>query len=195
MRLYRARRLSPPAWVHLNRVAHALPSEIITRARSEMGLGPLTGTWAWATSTLARELLNGSGGDVTIVDQMQRDCLVPMELALMHPGREHVLPRHVVILGVPRLHAHPSGRWHSEDEGNRGGSPSLSEEGSASSRPGAGDRWWNPDGHGLTAGPSSSCGTRLPGQPDDRGVIAESAVLVVQDSVDGGAEDHIRWDL
>lgn len=108
MRFYQVRKLSPPAWAYLNWIAHGDASEIIDRARSETGLSRPKGTWLWASSTLAHEILVGSKGRLSTVEQLQRDCLVPIELALMHPGRERVLPEHVVAVGVPHLLAHPS---------------------------------------------------------------------------------------
>jgi hypothetical protein len=108
MVMYRAAKVPIPAWVHINWIAHGLPSEIVGLARAEAGLRRPSGTWPWVTSTFADELLAGSTGDLSIVGQLQRDCLIPMELALMHPHSESVLPSHVVTLGIPHLLAHPS---------------------------------------------------------------------------------------
>jgi hypothetical protein len=110
MSFYQVRKRQPPAWVHLNWIAHGQASEIIERARSETGLNRPSGTWAWATSTFARELLVSSKGDLFTVEQLQRDCLVPIELALMRGGREDVHPEQVVALGIPHLLSHPSVR-------------------------------------------------------------------------------------
>jgi hypothetical protein len=110
VQVYLAADVPLPAWANLNWIAHGPPSEIVERAKSEAGLCRPAGSWAWVTSTFAHELDVGSGGDPDIVEQLQRDCLIPMELALMRPGHDNVLPEHAVVLGVPRLHAHPSVR-------------------------------------------------------------------------------------
>jgi hypothetical protein len=96
-----------PPWMHINWLAHSTPSEIEERARAEWGLTRPSGSWGWAVSTVARELYVCSHGDDGLVLQLQRDCLIPMELSLMDPERREFLPEQLVALGVPRLHAHP----------------------------------------------------------------------------------------
>jgi hypothetical protein len=108
--VYRNCQVAVPAWARLNWLAHGHPRELTGLARREWGLLRPEGTWAWAVGTLAREILAGSRGDLAIVRLLQRDCLIPMELALMHEEGGAALPNHVVVLGLPRVRSHPSAR-------------------------------------------------------------------------------------
>jgi len=98
--------LPVPAWANLNWLAHGRPAELRERVRLESGLRRMEGTWAWAVSTVARELLE-AGREDAVVLCLQRDCLVPMELALLDQGGRGFLPSHLVTLGIPRVRAHP----------------------------------------------------------------------------------------
>jgi hypothetical protein len=97
----------PPVWTEVNWLAHADPSAIRDRVGYETGLRRLDDSWEWATTTLARELLDRAGWQRDIVVQLQRDCLVPIELTLLDDVGNDLLPRHLVALAVARLRSHP----------------------------------------------------------------------------------------
>jgi hypothetical protein len=112
LRSYLDSGLAVPAWANVNWLAHGRPTDVRERVRLEYGLERLEGSWAWAVSTVARELLD-AGREDSVVLRLQRDCLVPMELALLDQGGRGFLPSHFVTLGVPRLRAHPMARHSS----------------------------------------------------------------------------------
>ncbi len=95
-----------PVWVAANWLAHAEPAAIEARVRYEAGLQRLGGSWEWAVTTLARELVELAGRRPEVVRQLQRDCLVPVELAVLDQGRADLLPLHLVALGRARLRGH-----------------------------------------------------------------------------------------
>jgi len=95
------------AAVAANWLAHAEPTAIEERVRYESGLRRPGGTWDWAISTLARELVELAGARHDVMRQLQHDCLVPVELALLEGGGGDVQPRTLVTLGLSRLRAHP----------------------------------------------------------------------------------------
>ena len=101
--------LPVPPWANINWLAHGEPAELRERVRLEYGLERLEGTWAWAVSTVARELLEAGGADPVVV-RLQRDCLVPIELALLERGDRGFLPSRLVSIGIPRLRSHPMAR-------------------------------------------------------------------------------------
>lgn len=108
LELYLGRRAQPPGWAHLNWLAHARPTELIDRFRGELGLRRPAGTWAWATSALVGALVVMTGADEETIRLLQRDCLVPFELALLRGDTGGVLPEQVVAQAVPRLLRHPA---------------------------------------------------------------------------------------
>jgi hypothetical protein len=107
---YRSTGATPPAWAEINWLAHGEPSDILDRVRYELGLKRLPGSWPWAVSTLAQELFVDAGARTETIRRLQRDCLIPMEMALMRHAHQDFPPEHFVALGVPRLRAHPSAR-------------------------------------------------------------------------------------
>jgi hypothetical protein len=109
LRSYVASGLPVPTWANINWLAHGEPAELRERVRLEYGLERLEGSWAWAVSTVARELLEAGGADPVVV-RLQRDCLVPIELALLEQGDREFLPARLVSIGIPRLRAHPMAR-------------------------------------------------------------------------------------
>jgi len=104
---YRGAPTAMPVWVAANWLAHAEPATIEERVRYETGLQRLGGSWEWAISTLARELVALAGWRPDVVRQLQRDCFVPLELDVLEQGREDMLPRHLVTVGLARLRTHP----------------------------------------------------------------------------------------
>jgi hypothetical protein len=104
---YRGADPAMPVWVAANWLAHAEPSTIEERVRYETGLQRLGGSWEWAVSTLARELVALAGWRPEVVRQLQRDCFVPIELAVLERSRADMLPLHLVTLGLARLRTHP----------------------------------------------------------------------------------------
>ena len=104
---YRGSAAAMPVWVAANWLAHADPSTIEERVRYETGLQRLGGSWEWAISTLARELVALAGWRPEMVRQLRRDCFVPIELAVLEQGRGDLLPLHLVAMGLARLRTHP----------------------------------------------------------------------------------------
>ncbi len=97
-----------PAWAQLNWLSHADPDEV---SDSAPALGPSRlGSWSWAVAVLTGEVLELTGGDRARIRDLQRSCLIPLELTLMMPSFWNVLPAEVVALAVARLRAHPSVR-------------------------------------------------------------------------------------
>jgi hypothetical protein len=96
-----------PVWAEINWLAHGQPSDIRDHVRSEYGLERPTGSWSWAVTVLARELVACADEEEDTISLMQRDCLVPMELGLMHQVDGAVQPMHLVLAGVTKLRAHP----------------------------------------------------------------------------------------
>lgn len=105
-----------PAWVEINWLAHGDPSEILARAREELGLKRPQGSWVWATSTLVNELFMDAGANADTIRQLQRDCIIPMEMALMSQTHQTMLPVDLVTLGVLRLRSHPHAHRSPNDE-------------------------------------------------------------------------------
>jgi len=108
LRLVGSPRGRPPTWTQINWMAHTAPSSVVDRFRSEIGLRRPAGTWPWAVSTLVDELVAIAAGDERVIGQLQRDCLIPMELVLLRSDAACFLPAHLVALGVPRLRSHPA---------------------------------------------------------------------------------------
>jgi hypothetical protein len=100
--------LSIPVWAEINWLAHANPSEIVSLARDELSLKGPDGSWAWAISTVARELFRDAGAKTDTIRRLQCDCIIPMEISLMREVPEQFLPIDFVSLGLLRIRAHPS---------------------------------------------------------------------------------------
>ena len=108
--VYLANGCAVPTWARVNWIAHVDPSAVIDRYRSEHGLRRLEHSWPWATSTLTNEMVEIAGADRDVIRQLQRDCLVPMELTLLQSGGGGFGPEHLVAQGVPSLRAHPAAK-------------------------------------------------------------------------------------
>lgn len=54
---------------------------------------------------MAAEAVTLAGGVPEVVTELQHDCFVPMELALMGPAYHEVLPADLVALSIARLRA------------------------------------------------------------------------------------------
>lgn len=91
-----------PAWLEVNWLAHAAPSELREAGRSPC-LSVPSGSWAWARAVLLRELLAPTDGDLGAIAERQRRCLVPVELELMSWDRRFVSPTEVVTEAATRL--------------------------------------------------------------------------------------------
>ena len=101
---YQGARLPIPGWAELNWLAHAETEAVLARVRSEACLDESRqGSWEWAVDVLASTLVEAAGGSQSIVARVQRDCIIPMELALLAAGCRFCLPTHLVALGVPRI--------------------------------------------------------------------------------------------
>lgn len=107
LHLYETNGLVAPAWAHVNWIAHCEPTTIVDQVRGELGLHRPPGGWQWAISTIARELIEKAGASEVAIRILQRECLIPMELALLGGNSAGFLPNHLVTLGVPRLRAYP----------------------------------------------------------------------------------------
>lgn len=99
-----------PAWTEVNWLAHADPALIGQRVRYESGLHRPQGTWAWATGLVARELLDLAAWRPELVVQLQRECLVPIELWLLERDHHGLAPDQFVSVGIERLRSHPRDR-------------------------------------------------------------------------------------
>jgi hypothetical protein len=65
------------------------------------------GWWARARCDILREVIALSAGHPGRIEQLQRECLIPLELRLMDPSFREVHPSEVLVLAPTRLHAHP----------------------------------------------------------------------------------------
>jgi hypothetical protein len=96
-----------PPWAWLNTVAHRAPGtmdELRVSAVKEKG-GTADGAGRTAVETIATALWRQTGGDAAAIGALQRQFLIPLELALM-AGRIHAPDaRGVAQLAVVTLHA------------------------------------------------------------------------------------------
>jgi hypothetical protein len=74
-----------PAWVALNRLAHADRSELITLAGDAAG-GPVRAPWAATERSIAARVL-AQAPTPELLDQLQSQVLVPVELKLLRLAR------------------------------------------------------------------------------------------------------------
>ncbi len=107
LEIYGANGLLAPTWAQVNWIAHGEPTAIKDHVRSELGLRRPPGTWPWAITTMARELLARADNSNAAIRLLQRECLIPMEFALLRTDSGCFLPKHFVALGIPRLRSHP----------------------------------------------------------------------------------------
>ena len=102
-----------PAWARVNLLAHARPLRIIhERDERRRGAPEPLGSWARTRSDLLEELVDLAGGRSEHIEQLQRACLIPLELRLMEPCFANLLPSEVLVLALTRLHAHPISMDH-----------------------------------------------------------------------------------
>ena len=92
LEVYEWHRVPAPAWAQLNWIAHCEPSEILYRSQSELGLQRQGGTWPWAISTMAHEMVKRAGGCEAAIRRLQRECLIPLELTLLRNAPASFLP-------------------------------------------------------------------------------------------------------
>jgi hypothetical protein len=91
-----------PAWLEINRLAHAAPAELRETGRSSRN-DSTSGSWPWAREVLLRELVASGDGDLDDIAERQRRCLVPVELELLCEERRFASPAEVVAEGVARI--------------------------------------------------------------------------------------------
>ncbi len=108
--------LGTPTWARLNRLTHAAPGEICEWSRAGFGPQPSPGSWPWAVELLSKEMTALSQGDEAVIFDLQRDCLIPVELTLMGWSHHSVLPADLVALCIPCLREHPHVRRHRHSE-------------------------------------------------------------------------------
>jgi hypothetical protein len=82
-----------PAWIVLNRVAHATADELRTLVAGDA----LRPSWFDAEQRVAARVLDSAAGDDDEVRRIQRAALVPLELWLAGPGRETQLGADAVL--------------------------------------------------------------------------------------------------
>lgn len=93
-----------PAWARLNALAHGSPEALEAMAANLRGLDSF-GTWSWAISTLAHELLDVVEHGSRPLAQVQRASIVPLELVLLAPGAAEPSPRMLVAVGTAAIRA------------------------------------------------------------------------------------------
>jgi len=73
---------SPPSWIWLNTVAHGSPQQLYEVAETRRpATGPVVG-WSAARAALAHELLVRTHADPSMIGQLQREVLEPLEQRL-----------------------------------------------------------------------------------------------------------------
>jgi hypothetical protein len=94
-----------PAWVALNRVAHADRSELVTLVAGA-ARGPLRAPWATTERFIAARVL-AQASTPTLLDQLQSQVLVPVELAMLSRSKSEILDaEQVLAAAVSALDAH-----------------------------------------------------------------------------------------
>ena len=92
LEIYGANGLLAPTWAQVNWIAHGEPTAIKDQVRSELGLRRPPGTWPWAITTMARELLARADNSNPAIRLLQREYLIPMEFALLRTDSGCFLP-------------------------------------------------------------------------------------------------------
>jgi hypothetical protein len=94
-----------PAWVALNRLAHADRSELVALVGGTTR-GPLRAPWATTERFIAGRVL-GQAPTSQLLDQLQSQVLVPVELAMQSRAKEEGLDaERVLAAAVSALDAH-----------------------------------------------------------------------------------------
>lgn len=96
-----------PAWARVNTLAHARPLLLIRDLELRRCVPGRVGSWSRTMLDILRELAELASGEPCRIEQLQRECLIPLELRLMEPSFRDVLPSDVLILALTRLRAHP----------------------------------------------------------------------------------------
>ncbi len=99
-----------PVWARVNWLAHAPPSDL-TALTLDGRLEPTPrGSWAWAVHELTLEIVELAQGNRSLIERLQRECMIPLEMALLDPHLWSALPAEVVLLALNRLRSHPVAR-------------------------------------------------------------------------------------
>ncbi|MGA3147160.1 MAG: hypothetical protein ABSF33_06760 [Acidimicrobiales bacterium] len=96
-----------PTWARVNSLAHARPSVLVRDLELRRHVPERVGSWARTTFDILEELVELASGQKGRIEQLQRECLIPLELRLMAPSFDNILPSDVLILALTRLRAHP----------------------------------------------------------------------------------------
>ncbi|MGD0392002.1 MAG: hypothetical protein ABSC41_05105 [Acidimicrobiales bacterium] len=96
-----------PAWARVNSLAHAPPPLLVRDLEMRRYVPARVGSWARITFDILQELVELASGHTDRIEQLQRECLIPLELRLMEPSFDNVLPSDVLVLALTRLRAHP----------------------------------------------------------------------------------------
>ena len=80
-------------WARVNWLAHGSPSDLTTQGPGKGRLEqPPLGSWAWAVDELAREIVDFAQGNGSLIERLQRECMIPLEMALLNPQFWPALP-------------------------------------------------------------------------------------------------------
>jgi hypothetical protein len=102
-----------PTWARVNWLAHAHPAVLLHEFDVQRNRAPQrSGSWARTNVDILQELVELAAGESPLIQQLQRGCLIPLELRLMEPPLSDVLPSEVLVLALTRLHAHPIALRH-----------------------------------------------------------------------------------
>jgi hypothetical protein len=93
----------PVAWIECNWIAHADPEEVCRAARRAAGPDVHTDAWVGAIQTLLHELMRLADGDARRVAALQREWLIPVELAVMTGEHRDLAPSAFVAMALERL--------------------------------------------------------------------------------------------
>jgi len=89
------------AWMMLNAVAHGRPERVRELAAARPPIPGSRMSWYQSRAKVAETLVEKSGDDDAELTRLQRDALVPLELALI--GEANVTPEMLAQLGLLAL--------------------------------------------------------------------------------------------
>lgn len=102
-----------PPWTRVYSLSHPRPSVLTRGLELQRRTAPApVGPWARAKYDILEELVELSGGRPDRIEQLKRECLIPLELDLMDPRLCGILPGEVLAMAMSRLGAHPWALQH-----------------------------------------------------------------------------------
>lgn len=84
--------VSEEAWVPVNRLAHAPARELLAASGRPRQGHPPWGSWAWALQTVLGEMRSAADGREDRMEELQRGCIVPYELAVLRASYPATAP-------------------------------------------------------------------------------------------------------